>query len=137
MLDPITAFAAGQKNDSVFSIYFFKPFEDVGEGAPGHAVDGAGHEHVLGILLPDVLGDLADAFALAEVVLDLGREQIVVVRAQLVAQFLQLLRELIDVSFESALARIAIRGRRIRSRRPVWPSDILGAGTDFDCGQSS
>ena len=44
-------------------------------------------------LLPDVLRHLADALALAQVVLDLGREELVVVRAQLVAQRLVLLRQ--------------------------------------------
>ena len=40
-----------------------------------------------------VLRDRADALALAEVVLDLGREQLVVVGAQLVAQRLVLLAQ--------------------------------------------
>ncbi len=52
-------------------------------------------------LLPHILGDFADTLALAQVVLDLGREQVAVVRAELVAQRLLLFAQP-DVHLASA-----------------------------------
>ena len=69
-----------------------------------------------GHLLPDVLRHLADALALAQVFFDLGREELVVVGAQLVAQRLVLLRQADVHGAPPTVARtcsiVLITGRR-------------------------